>query len=123
MSGSSQRTVHFIGWNCKKVEKMQKCRKHGTPEIQEAVKNDTMTINRAYKLIREMDKKENNSGESLSASHIRTLKSVMSSKNFTGLKGLGDDIASHLDKAVERYLRQLQHNRPGEEPAVENRTA
>ncbi|MBM3301102.1 MAG: hypothetical protein FJY85_14245 [Deltaproteobacteria bacterium] len=53
-SASARRTAQLLLCKYKKVEKIRKIRKDGTPEIQEAVKNDRMKINRAYNLIREM---------------------------------------------------------------------
>jgi hypothetical protein len=48
LSTSARRTASLLGCNYKKVEKIRKVRKDGTPELQEALKNDKMSIDRAY---------------------------------------------------------------------------
>jgi len=72
-SASARRTAALIGCNYKKVDKIRKIRRDGTPEIQEAVRNDECSINKAYDLIREMEigEDEEKNRRKLSAAQIK----------------------------------------------------
>jgi len=121
-SRSSQWTAQLLGCNYKKVEKIRKIRKDGTPEIQEAVKNDRMKINRAYNLIREMEKGEDEekSRKKLLASQIKAAKILFTEENFAILKELGGDLSFHANMAAEVYMRRLRDKERAEEPETES---
>ncbi len=113
-SASAQITASLIACNYKKVEKIRKIRKDGTPEIQEAVKNDRISINRAYNLIRKVENglKEDEEGpEKLSPGQVRALKAVLSEENFAGLKALGGDLRGMLNLAVEQFIGGFRNER------------
>jgi len=105
-SASARRTAAIIGCNYKKVDKIRKIRRDGTPEIQEAVRNDRIGINKAYKLIRDMElgEDEKTSRRKLTAAQIKVVKSMLSEENFTGLEALSDDLGSLLNQAVEQFI-------------------
>ncbi|MBM3301912.1 MAG: hypothetical protein FJY85_18410 [Deltaproteobacteria bacterium] len=101
------------------MEKIRKIRKHGTPEIQGAVKNDRMKINKAYNLIRDMEKgedEEEKSRKKLLASQIKAAKILFTEENFAILKELGGDVGSHVNQAIEIYVHWLQDKERTEEP-------
>ncbi|MEW6351485.1 MAG: hypothetical protein AB1646_20730 [Thermodesulfobacteriota bacterium] len=117
-SASAQVTASLIACNYKKVEKIRKIRKDGTPEIQEAVKNDKMSINTAYTMIRKIQKglKENEEGpEKLSAAQVRTLKAVLTEENFAGLEALGGDLRGMLNLAVEQLMGMVRNEKRSQE--------
>jgi hypothetical protein len=95
----------LIGCNFRKVERIRKIRRDGWPEIQEDVRNDRLTINKAYDTIRkgELGEEENNSRK-LSAGQIKVLKSVLTEETFVALEDLDGDIATSVKKAVEEFL-------------------
>jgi len=105
-NASARRTAAIIGCNYKKVDKIRKIRRDGTPEIQEDVKDDRMSINKAYKLIRDMEigEDEEKSRRKLSAAQIKAVKAVLSEDNLIGLEALADDLGSLLNQAVEQFI-------------------
>ncbi len=107
-SASARKTASLIGCNYKKVDKIRKIRRDGTPQIQEAVRNDEMTINKAYKLIRDMELGEDDSEKKWSAAHIKAAKTLLSEENFAILQELGGDVGDHVNKALEVYMRWLE---------------
>jgi len=116
-NASARKTAAIIGCNYKKVDKIRKIRRDGTPEIQEDVKNDRIGINKAYKLIRDMEigEDEEKSRRKLSKAQIKAMRSVLSEENFIGLEAFGGDLGSMLNQAVERFLSSLQERRRGQE--------
>jgi hypothetical protein len=121
-SASAQRTASLIGCNYKKVEKIRKIRKDGTPDIQRAVRNDKLSINRAYKLIRDMEQGKDNSRKGSSVARVKAGKFVVSEENFGLLKELGGDLSAHVNVAIEMYIRWLQDQKsalpPEQEPGI-----
>ena len=121
-SASAQRTASLIGCNYKKVEKIRRIRKDGTPEIQRAVRNDKMRINRAYKLIRDMEQEKDRSRVDSSAARVKAGKFVVSEENFAILKELGGDLSTHLNIAIEMYIRWVLEQKstlpPKQEPGM-----
>jgi hypothetical protein len=104
-SASARRTAQLIGCHYKKVDKIRKIRRDGTPQVQDEVRNDKLTINKAYDLIRKMELGEDEqSGRKLSAGQIKVLKSVLTEENLTALEDLDGDIPSLLKRAVEEFL-------------------
>jgi len=109
-SKSAQRTAQLLCCNYRKVERIRKIRKEGTLEIQEAVKNDKMSINRAYNLIREMEKGEDEekSRKELLAAQIRAAEILLSRENLARMKKLGGDLRSLVNLAVEQFVLGLR---------------
>ncbi|MFC1834441.1 hypothetical protein ACFL2Q_06870 [Thermodesulfobacteriota bacterium] len=123
-SASARKTASLIGSNFRKVEKIRKILKDGTPEIQEALKNDKLTINAAYMRIRKMKTGavKKNSKEESSAKQVKAAKLVLNRENFEGLNALGGDLSSQLNLAVEQFISGLRDKERAEEPARETAT-
>lgn len=121
-SRSSQSTASLLGCNYKKVEKIRKIRKDGTPEIQRAVRNDKIRINRAYKLIRDMEQGKDAGREDSSVARMKVGKMLLSEDNLAVLKDLGGDLSTHVNVAIEMYIRWLQDQKsalpPEQEPGI-----
>jgi hypothetical protein len=111
-SASARRTAQLIGCHYRKVDKIRKIRRDGTREIQDAVRNDKLTINKAYKLIRDMELGEDQekSRRKLSKAQVKVVKSVLSEENFADLEAMGDDLATLLNLAVEQFIKGLRDN-------------
>jgi ParB-like chromosome segregation protein Spo0J len=109
-SASARRTAALIGCHYRKVDKIRKIRRDGTSEIQDAVRNDQLTINKAYKLIRDMELGEDQekSRRKLSKAQVNVVKSVLSEENFAHLEAMGDDLGALLNLAVEQFIRGLR---------------
>jgi len=107
-SASARRTASYIGCSYKKVERIRTIRKLGTPEIQEAVKNDKLSINGAYNKICKMRQGKESSEENPSTRQTRTAKITFSEENFTILKELSGDVGTHVNRALEIYVRWLR---------------
>jgi hypothetical protein len=76
--------------------------------MQEAVKNNQMTIHKAWKMIRDMELGEDENKRN--AAHTRLAKKVLTEENFERLKELPGDMFENINAAVELYLRSL-HDR------------
>jgi ParB-like chromosome segregation protein Spo0J len=111
-SASARRTAALIGCHYRKVDKIRKIRRDGTPQIQDAVRNDKLTINKAYKLIRDMElgEDEEKSRRKLSKAQVKVVKSLLSEENFAGLEAMGDDLGTLLNLAVEQFISGLRNN-------------
>jgi hypothetical protein len=96
-------TARLIGCNFRKVEKMRTIRRDGTPEIQEAVKNDKLRINSAYNKIRKMKQVQEDTGENSSAAQIKPLRITFSRESLALLQELGGDVGVHVNTALEVY--------------------
>lgn len=107
-SASARMTAQIIHCHYRKVDKIRRIRRDGTPQIQEDVRNDKMSINKAYNQMREIEKTEENRGESSSPAHVRPLKIRFSAEAFAILEQLGGDLGTQVNKAVEMYIRWLQ---------------
>jgi hypothetical protein len=105
-SASARRTAQLIGCHYRKIDKIRKIRRDGWPEIQDAVRNDQCSINKAYKLIRDMEIGEADAkGKTkLTKGQIKAVKSVLSEENFIALEAMGDDLGSMLNLAVEQFI-------------------
>ncbi len=119
-------TNRLIGCHFRKVEKIRKGHTDGTPEIQEAVKNDRMSINRAYDLIRKMERGvvEGNQTEKLSAAQLKAVKLFLSQANLAELNALGGDLSSLLNSSllnlsVEQFISGLGDKERTADPATE----
>ncbi len=109
---TEQLPARLIGCNYKKVDKIRKIRRDGTPEIQEAVRNDKLTINRAYKMIRDMEL-GTDTRDKVSIAQVKAAKVLFSEENFATLKELGGDLSSHANRAAEMYILWLQDTERG----------
>ena len=107
-SASARKTAQLVGCNFRKVERIRKIRRDGWPEIQEAVRNDEMTINKAYKLIRDMELGNEDNGKKVAAARIRAAKTLLSEENFAFLDQLGGNVGDHVNKALEVYMQWLK---------------
>jgi len=101
---SSRRTAQLIGCNYKKVERIRNIRRDGTPEIREDVRNDKMSINKAYNLIRKMEQGETEDKDKSAAARIKAAKTLLTEENFFVLQAMGDDLGALLNAAVERFI-------------------
>jgi len=112
-STSARKTAAIIRCLYRKVDKIRKIRRDGTPEIQEDVRNDKMKISKPYKLIRDMELgvDEEKSRRKFSAAQIKAVKMVLSEDNLIGLEALGGDLGSLLNQAVEQFISSLQDKR------------
>jgi hypothetical protein len=72
------------------------------------VANDEITINRAYKLIRELELGNDENGTRLAAAHIKAAKTLWREENFAVLRELDGDVGDHVNKAWEVYLEWLK---------------
>lgn len=109
-SAAAKRTAELIGCNYKIVEEIRKIRRDGTPEIQDDVRNGKIGINRAYNLVRVMEQgqDEEKRRKKHSAAQVKAVKSVQSEDNFAIVKEWGGDVGTHVNKAMEMYIRWLQ---------------
>ncbi len=82
-------------------DKIRKIRRDGTSQIQEAVRNDRMSINKAYKLIRDMELGTEKRKEEMSAARVKAVKSVLSAENLEG------NLCSRINLAVEHFINGL----------------
>jgi hypothetical protein len=107
-SASARRTAALIGCHYRKIDKIRKIRRDGWPDIRDAVRNDQCSINRAYKLIRDMEIGEDDAKgrRKLSKAQIKVVKSVLSEENFVALEAMGDDLGSMLNLAVEQFIQR-----------------
>ncbi len=103
-SASARRTARLIGCNYKKVDKIRKIRRDGSPQIQEDVKNDKISINMAHKLIRDMELGTEKSKEEVSAARVKAAKSVLSEENLAALEELDGNLCSLINLAVEQFV-------------------
>jgi ParB-like chromosome segregation protein Spo0J len=105
-SSSAQMTGALVGTSASTVKRARSIAKNGTPEIIEALKNRKMTISQAAKAIvgkpRTKAKKE---GE-LTAAPNEDAKVQLTDENLAGLKDLGGNRHSHVNKAVREYLER-----------------
>ena len=117
-SASARMTAELLRCNYRKVDRIRKIRRDGWPELQEAVKNDAVTIYKAYKLIRDMElgEDEKKSRRKLSPAQIKVVKSVLSEENFFGLEAMGDDLGSLLNLAVEQFVKRLERKKERMQP-------
>jgi len=112
-SASARRTAPFIGCSYKKVERIRAIRRDGTPEIQEAVKNDKLSINGAYNKICKMKQGKEYNGENPSTRKTRTARITFSEESYALLKELGGDVGTHVNKPMEMYVGWLQEKESG----------
>jgi len=113
-SASARRTASLIGCHYRKVDKIRKIRRDGTLQIQEAVRNDKLTINKAYKLIRDMELGKDEGTDKVSVALVKAAKVLFNEENFAILKELGGDLSSHANRAAELYIRWLQDKEHGD---------
>ena len=107
---SARQTAALIGCNYRKVDKIRRIRRDGTPEIQDAIRNDKMSINKAFGMIRE---KELGTDETKTNSRafMKGAKVVFSEDNLDRLTELGGDLQAHANAAIEEYISRLHdHN-------------
>jgi hypothetical protein len=121
-SASAKKTAHLIGCHYRKVDKIRRIRKDGWLEIQQAVRNDEITINKAYDLIRktEIGEDDEKSARKLTVGQIKMLKTVCGEEIITELEGYSDDLRSYLVAAMKQYLHGLRENGRDEDSAHSN---
>jgi hypothetical protein len=114
LSTSARRTAKIIGCNYRKIYKIRRIRKEGSAELQEAVRGDQISINKAHTMIREMqlgtDENKRN------AAHTRLAKKLLTEENFEVLKALGGDIYEKINAAIEYYRSSLNDKDRGPDP-------
>ena len=110
-STSARKTAALIGCNYKKVDKIRKIRRDGTPEIQDAVRNDKMTINKAFGMIREVELGSDET-KTNSRAFMKGAKVVFSEENLGRLTERGGDLQAHANAAIERYIAWLHDKNP-----------
>ncbi len=113
-SASARSTASLIGCHYRKVDKIRKIRRDGTLQIQEAVRTDKLTINKAYKLIRDMELGSDGGTDKVSVALVKAAKVLFNEENFAILKELGGDLSSHANRAAELYIRWLQDKGRGD---------
>ena len=96
-------TAALIGCNYRKVDKIRKIRRHGTPEIQDAVRNDKMTINKAFGMIREVELGTDETKRNRAAA-TKAAKTLFTEDNLDRLTELGGDLQAHANAAIEQYI-------------------
>jgi hypothetical protein len=107
-STSAREAAKFLGCHFSKVEKIRKIIRDGWPEIQEAVANDEMSINKAYQLVLDREMRQEEAEKKASAAHIKAADTLLSEENFAFLEQLGGDVSDHVNKALEMYKQRLQ---------------
>jgi hypothetical protein len=113
-ASSARETASIIGCHYSKVVKIRTIRRDGTPEMQEAVKNNQMTIHKAWKMIRDMELGEDENKHS--AAHTSAAKKLLTEENFEKLKGLPGDIHEKMNAAVEFFMRSLHDKESATDP-------
>ena len=105
-SASAHRMANMLGSNRGKVEKARKILKDGSREIQDAVKNGVMTINKAYDLV-------------IKKPVVRRRSADIKLKPWTlaALRELSGSIEDHVHTAVDEYIERLKEK---EGSAAEN---
>lgn len=71
-----------------------------------------MGINKAYKLIPDMELGNDENGKRSATAHIKAAKTLLSQENFAFLDELDGDVGVHVNKALEVYMRWL-HGQDG----------
>jgi hypothetical protein len=103
---SAKRTAQLIGCHYRLVDKIRKIRRDGWPEIQEAVANDEMTINKAYKLIRDMELGNDGNGKKASVRLTKAVQTVLGEDVFENMRNLEGDLLSLVKTACEEFIRR-----------------
>lgn len=67
-----------------------------------------MSINKAYKLIRDMELGREDNGERLSRAHIKAAKTLFTAENFAALQELDGNLRSLVNLAVARFINGLR---------------
>ncbi|MEW6141437.1 MAG: hypothetical protein AB1733_24705 [Thermodesulfobacteriota bacterium] len=96
-SPSARWTANLVCCSSRKVERVRTILKDGTPEIQDAVKNGKMTINKAYNLVVKKPVVRRRSGD---------IK--LKPWTLAALKDLGGSIEDHVHTAIEEYIQRLR---------------
>ena len=96
-SPSARRTADLVCCSSRKIERVRTILRHGPPEIQDAVKNGKMTINKAYNLVIKKPVVRRRSG------HIK-----LKPWTLAALRELGGSIEDHVEAAVKRYVEWLR---------------
>jgi hypothetical protein len=105
---SGHKTGSFIGCNYKKVERIRKIRNAGSPKIKDAVRNDRMTINKAYNLIMDNAKGKDKTKEESDLVRRKAAKVLLNKKNLAALSKLEGSLEDHVNTAVEQYMARLR---------------
>ena len=105
-SASAHRSAHMLNCHYKKVEKVRRILKDGTPRIKDAVRKDKKTINDAYNLtVKEAQDKDKKTTEEKRAKKIsKASETLFNKKNLEGFKALGGNLVYHANAAAEMYI-------------------
>jgi len=114
-SASARRTAKIIGCNYRKIDKIRRIRRDGTQEIQDAVRNGDIGIEKAHSMIREMQLGEDENKRN-SAADTKAAKRILTEENFETLKNLPGDMYEKMNAAIELYLRTLDVKERGPDP-------
>jgi ParB family chromosome partitioning protein len=103
-NSSARATARIIGCNYRIIHKVRRIRRDGTPEIRDAVRDDVIGIEKAYRMVREMElgKEENTRNR---AADTRAAKRLLAEEIFERLQELPGDMHEKINAAVELYLR------------------
>jgi ParB family chromosome partitioning protein len=104
-TSSAKETATLIGCHYTKVDRTRTIRRYGSPEIQEAVRKDEMTIHKAWKMIRDVQVGKDDNKRN--AAHTSAAKKLLTEENFEVLKALGGDIYEKINAAIEYYRSSL----------------
>ena len=110
-SASARETAALIGCHFSKVDKIRKIRRHGTPETQDAVQNDKMTINKAFGMIREVELGTDDT-KTKTRAFMKGAKVVFTEDNLDRLTELGGDLQAHANAAMEEYVSRHRDQKP-----------
>jgi len=99
LSTSANRTAKIMGCNYRKIYKIRRIRKEGPAELQEAVRSDQISINKAHSMIRDMQlgKDENTRNR---AADTEAAKRLFTEENFERLKELPGNMYEKVNAAV-----------------------
>jgi ParB-like chromosome segregation protein Spo0J len=105
-SASAKKTAQLIGCSYRTVDRIRKIRRDGWPEIQEAVANDELTINKAYKLIRDMELGKDDGEKKASVRLTKAVQTVLGEDVFENMRNLEGELLSLVKTACEEFIRR-----------------
>ncbi len=104
LSTSARRTAQLIGCHYRKVDKIRKIRRDGTPQVHDEVRNDKLTISEAYNLIRKMELGDEGNKAKSVAARIKAARTLLTEENLTALRDLEVDVRWLVNYGVELLL-------------------
>jgi hypothetical protein len=103
---SARETAKILGCHFSKVEKIRKIIRDGWPEIQEAVANDEMSINKAYQLILDRELGKEDGEKKASVRLTKAMQTVLGEDVFENMRNLEGDLLSLVKTACEEFIRR-----------------